>query len=88
MATAVLPSMCALADDLALPRMTLGDYADFWAQREHLTPRVRVDRATSRLEIDVPSTDPPVLVESSSPLRVTLNGVDAGAVSSDQAFGA
>ena len=88
MAEEVLPSLCALADDLALPRMTLGDYADFWGRREQLTPRVRVDRAKARLEIDVPSMDPPVLVESESPLRVTLNGVDAGTVSSERAFGA
>jgi len=81
MADEVLPAMCTLADDLGLPRMTLGDYADFWIRREQVTPSVRIDPATAQLEIDVPSGDPAVLVESRSHWRVTLNGIDAGEVS-------
>lgn len=81
MAEEVLPAMCALADELELPRTTLGDYADFWIRREQLTPRVRVDSGTAHLVIDVPVGDLPVLVDSSSSYRLTLNGTDAGRIS-------
>lgn len=81
MADEVLPALCALADELELPRTTLGDYADFWIRREQLTPRVRVDSGTAHLVIDVPVADLPVRVESSSSFRLTLNGTDAGRVS-------
>jgi hypothetical protein len=81
MAEEVLPAMCALADELELPRTTLGDYADFWIRREQLTPRVRVDSGTAHLVIDVPVADLPVRVDSSSSYRVTLNGTEAGRIS-------
>ncbi len=84
MADHVLPSICALADDLSLPRMTLGDYADFWIRRECVTPSVRVDPMTGQLAIDVPPCDPDVLVESHMPLRVTLNGNDVGTVTTQR----
>lgn len=81
MAEEVLPAMCALADDLGLLRMTLGDYADFWIRREQITPRVRIDSGTAHLVIDVPVGDLPVRVDSSSSYRLTLNGTDAGRIS-------
>ena len=36
----VLPALSAVADRYALPRLTLAEYADFWLQRECLTPHV------------------------------------------------
>lgn len=82
MADEVLPALCALADDLDLPRMTLGGYADFWSRREQLTPRVCVDAARTRLTVEVGSGDLPVRVASGVPVDVTMNGAEVGRVSS------
>lgn len=82
MADEVLPALCALADDLDLPRMTLGGYADFWSRREQLTPQVCVDAARTRLTVEVGSGDLPVRVASGVPVDVTMNGAEVGRVSS------
>jgi len=82
MAEAVLPALCALADELRLPRVTLGDYADFWMRREALVPSVHVDVAGGRLTVDVAKSDIPVRVTSACPLDVVVNGVDVGRIRS------
>jgi len=48
----VLPALSAVADRYSLPRLTLADYADFWLQRERLTPRVEL-RANGAVEVSV-----------------------------------
>jgi peptidoglycan/xylan/chitin deacetylase (PgdA/CDA1 family) len=42
MAEQVLPALSSVADLHSLPRLTLAGYADFWLERERLTPRVEV----------------------------------------------
>lgn len=82
MAGEVLPALCELADDLQLPRMTLGAYADFWVRREQATPRVHVDREGTRLSVDVTGGDIPLRVTSTTPVALTVNGAAVGRVSS------
>ena len=82
MAHEVLPSLRALADELELPRSTLGEYADFWIRREQSTPSVGVDESTARLNIDVAACDVPVQVRSAAAHDLTLNGVPLGRVTS------
>lgn len=82
MADEVLPALCALADDLQLPRMTLGAYADFWLRREQATPRVRVDEAGTQLTVDEAGGDIPLRVTSTAPFDLTVNGATVGRVPS------
>ncbi len=82
MAEGVLPALGALADALKLPRITLGDYADFWLRREKLTPRVHFDEGTAEVAVEVACGG--VLLEMRSPVPVHLkvNGTRIGRVSS------
>lgn len=78
----VLPALCALADQLQLPRSTLGEYADFWIRREQVTPRVSIDESRARLIVDVARGDVQVQVRSAAAHELTLNGAALGRVSS------
>ncbi len=82
MASAVLPAIRALADDLRLPRLSLGDYADFWIHREAITPRVLFDRPDALLHVDVDRSGVPIRLSSPAPVHVTLNGTGVGRASS------
>lgn len=82
MADDVLPALCALADDLQLPRSTLGDYADFWIRREELTPRVVIDASSTRLRVEVPGGGISIRLTSAGSFGLTVNGTDIGRVSS------
>lgn len=78
MAGEVLPALCALADDLQLPRMTLGAYADFWVRREQATPLVHVGGDGAQLTVGVTGGDIPLRVTSAAPVDLTVNGTAVG----------
>lgn len=82
MAEQVLPAVCAMADELGLPRLTLGGYADFWIRRQSLTPRVRIEEAAGRVHVDTPDVEIPLRLHTAAPVDVTVNGSDHGALSS------
>lgn len=82
MAERVFTAVCALADELGLPRLTVGGYADFWTRRERLTPQVRVDLASGRADVDTSDVDIPLRLRTATPIHITVNGSDQGLLSS------
>lgn len=82
MADQVLTAVCGISDELGLPRLTLGSYADFWIGRERLTPQVHFDAATGRVHVDTSDVDIPLCLHTATPTDVTVNGTDRGRLSS------
>ncbi len=78
MAEQVLSAVCSLGDELGLPRLTLGDYADFWIGREGLTPRVSMDTASRRAHVTVGCTEIPLRLHTATPVDVIVDGSDRG----------
>ena len=72
MADEVLPALSAAAARHALPRMTLGQYAEFWQQREQVTPHVTVE--SDRVVVSVPDDGLGGRVQCVSELPVVVNG--------------
>lgn len=72
----VLPALDAAATRHALPRMTLGQYAEFWQQRESITPHVVIEDDTVVVSMDDMGLG--VGVCQVSPRRVVVNGRSLG----------
>lgn len=81
MAAAVVPALARRAGELGLPSLTLGEYADFWLEREGALPRVTVDRDRGTVHVDVEDVGLPVDVTLAAPGEVQVNGGSRGRVS-------
>lgn len=82
MADAVLPPLVRRARELGLPDMTVGEFADFWIQRESVVPDVVLDVDQGVLDVRLADSEAPIDVSSiAAPVEVVVNGRRRGRVS-------
>ena len=78
MAADVLPPLVRRARELGLPDLTLGQYADFWLEREALRPVVTLERAGGVVHVQVNEASLPIDVTTPSEVELVVDGHSRG----------